>query len=325
MIVAPPGSMKTELLNALTGVKGVHMVDQVTPQTFISGQIMTGPGGRSPSLLRRIGSSGVVVCPDFSTVLALKHEQRASIFADLRRIYDGELRKEFGTADDPSNHEWKGRITLAVAVTPAIDRYTAVMQTLGDRFVLIRWGRAGGVDAAVCAMNQNREDVKRELATAVKDLFQSLPEEMEPEIRRGQEIVIAALAELAVIVRTHVPRDGAGKAIINIPEPESSTRLAQELCQLARGSALLDSREAVNDEDLSLVKRVAFDCMQPVRKKVLEVFIAGTSLNGLKIPASTLQYAKEELEALGILMRGALDSLALSEVCKGLVGRAGLL
>jgi hypothetical protein len=38
MLVAPPGSLKTELLNALEGLPGVHVIDNVTPQTFISGQ-----------------------------------------------------------------------------------------------------------------------------------------------------------------------------------------------------------------------------------------------------------------------------------------------
>jgi hypothetical protein len=317
--------MKTELLNALKGVKGVHLVDQVTPNTFISGQIQAGAGVRSASLLLRI-KNGVMVCPDFSTVLALKHEARASVFADLRRIYDGELRKEFGTADDPSKHEWSGRITVAAAVTPEIDRYTVVFQTLGDRFVLIRCSRAGGVEAAVCAMNQDREGVKQELRAAVEELFNSLAEEAEPEIPHEKQIVIGALAELAVLVRTNVPRDsGDKKKIVTIPEPESPTRLAQELAQLIKGAALLDNREEVLDEDLHLVKRVAFDCMPPVRRKVLDAFIAGTPLTRLGIPESTLQYAKEELEAVGILARGTLGTFKLSPLCINLAGKAGLL
>ena len=103
MLVTPPGSMQTELLNALCGVPSIHLIDQISPQAFISGQIETG-NRRSPSLLKRIGDSGILIAPDFSTVLAMKPEHRASILADLRRIYDGQLRKEFGTADGPKHH-----------------------------------------------------------------------------------------------------------------------------------------------------------------------------------------------------------------------------
>ena len=78
MLVAPPGSLKTELLNALDGLPTLHMIDSVTPQTFISGQL-DDPGKvkqGSPSLLIRIGPSGTIVYPDFSTVLAMNSDKR---------------------------------------------------------------------------------------------------------------------------------------------------------------------------------------------------------------------------------------------------------
>jgi hypothetical protein len=36
-----------------------------------------------------------------------------------------------------------------------VDRYTAVFGSLGERFVIIRWKRARGIDAAITAMRQN--------------------------------------------------------------------------------------------------------------------------------------------------------------------------
>jgi hypothetical protein len=324
MLVAPPGSMKTELLNALEGIEGVHLVDQVTAQTFISGQIQTGRGGRSPSLLSRIGDSGILVCADFSTVLGMKQEQRASILADLRRIYDGQLRKEFGTADDPQQHEWKGRITLAVAVTPAIDKYGAVIQALGDRFVVVRLPRAGGVEAALKAMEQDRKEVQRELGTAVKALFDSLKGKTEPQLPHSLQIRVGALAEIAVRGRSQVQRDGYDKEIVAIPEPESPTRLAQQLAQLAKGSAALDKRESVDDADLTLVRRVAFDCIQTIPRRVLEAAIAKNNIDKLDIPASTLHYAKENLALVSLLKRGALGSLHASPLLESLAQQAGI-
>ena len=59
MIVAPPGSLKTEMLNALEGQKETHFIDQITQNTFISGQIERLPPGAAskdpPGLLHRIG------------------------------------------------------------------------------------------------------------------------------------------------------------------------------------------------------------------------------------------------------------------------------
>ena len=119
MLVGAPGSMKTELLNGLRNWPNAHRIDQLTPQTFISGQIKdpANTDDTPAGLLHRIGKEGIILYPDFSTMLALRPENRASILSDMRRIYDGELRKEFGTADSLQQRSWQGRLTFVVATT----------------------------------------------------------------------------------------------------------------------------------------------------------------------------------------------------------------
>src|SRR5262245_25116439 len=72
MLVAPPGSAKTTLLQPLEQLPNVYLIDRLTPNTFLSGQFGQKGKGRNPSLLGRIGASGIVVFPDFSTVLAMR-------------------------------------------------------------------------------------------------------------------------------------------------------------------------------------------------------------------------------------------------------------
>jgi len=270
MLVAPPGSMKTELVGAIDGLPGVHLIDQVTPSTFISGQVEE-PGKirtKPASLLHRIGDDGIIVCADFSTVLEMRPDRRGQVLAEMRRIYDGHFRKEFGTAENLKEREWKGRITFVVAVTPAIDSHYSVFSTLGERFVMNRWPRAGGVEVAIAAMTQDGQQAKSELKEAVHELFDSLPK-VEPELPGPFLVRVAAIAEIAVDARTYVERARYGKDIIYVPEPESNTRLAQQLAQLAKGSALLGGRDEVTEEDIAVVRRVAFDCMPPQRKAIL--------------------------------------------------------
>ena len=302
MIVAPPGSLKTELLAPLDGMPGVHFVDQITPKTFLSGQIEDPkkPNKTSPSLLHRIGASGILVYPDFSTVLSMNRDNRGSVLADMRRIYDGHLRKEYGTADRLGDREWRGRITFAVAATPDIDRYYAVFQSLGERFVMIRWGRPGGVEAALCAMNQDRTEARRALKTAVQRMFSKLPE-TEPTLSDSVQLQIAALAEFGVRARTHVPRSGNSKDMIYVPEAEAPTRLAQQLCQLAKGSALLGWRDCATVEDCDLVRRVALDCIPASRRKVLDAMRGNANLTRAELPASTLKYTLEDLQSQGLV------------------------
>jgi hypothetical protein len=301
MIVAPPGSLKTEMLSALKGENGTHFIDQITDKTFISGQIDR-PGSASkdpPGLLQRI-KSGVVIFSDFSTVLAMQLEKRKVILADMRCIYDGHLHKEFGFAADRNRREWEGRITFMVAATPDVDRSYSIFQTLGERFVMIRCNRANGTDAALSAMRQDRKHARQELRDAVRSLLAALPK-CNPLLPEEIEMKIAALSELVVHARTHVARDGHKKEIRYVPSPEAPTRLSQQLAQLAKGSALLDGCALVTDEDYKLVRRVGMDCIPAVRRRILEYLMTGDESKVSELPASTRSYAEEELEALGLI------------------------
>jgi len=321
MLVGPPGSMKTELLNGMDGLPHVHFIDKLTAKTFISGQLEDPHRKRtqSPSLLHRIGTAGIVAYPDFSTVLGMQQDEKASILADMRRIYDGKLSKEFGTDAKQEERTWEGRLTFVVAVTPEIDRAYSIFQTLGERFVMIRWPRAGGIEAALAAMNQDNTQAKLDIRVAVHHLLKRLPE-AEPTLSYERQVRIAALTEVVVRGRTHVPRSGYDKQIIYIPEAESATRLAQQLAQLAKGSALLGERAEVDDGDLQLVRRAAFDCMPPMRKALLEAVMRGEDPKGLGFPNTTLHYLKEDMELQGLLEKGK----GLTDLARDMLREAGV-
>lgn len=296
MAVAPPGSMKSELITALDGLQNIFLVDAITPKTFLSGQIADDrtPTDRPSSLLHRVGKSGILLIPDFSTIQEMKAEDRGGVFAALRKIFDGKFSKEFGTAQKVE--AWEGRITVVVGTTPEIDRQRAAIQSLGERFVMVRWARAG-VDAAMKAIVQDRATARADLQRAVRNLLVDLPVEDVVVSRHWQERIVS-LAEVAVRGRTTVHRHPNTKEILEIPQPESSTRLAQQLCQLAKGSARLDRRAEVHKLDFSVAHRVAFDCMHPKRTAILVCASAGIWQSR---PDSATRYAIDDLEAVGLL------------------------
>ena len=203
-------------------------------------------------------------------------------------------------------------------MTPEIDKYTSVFQALGERFVMVRWPRAGGIETALSAMNQDNKESKRELNDAVTKLTSGLPS-IEPCIPRPSQIEIACMAELTVIARTTVSRSGYNKTeITDMPEPESATRFAQQLAQLAKGSALLDGREHTAQLDIQLVRRAAFDCIHPVKSKILRALFAGAKPKDLGLPPSTVSYAISDLEALQLV-----EDRVLSDVARDLMLKAG--
>lgn len=321
--VAPPSSGKTEALMPLRGV-GAHIISSVTPQTFISGWSwrksgQQATGGQDASLLNRIGT-GVIVCKDFSQVLAMPKKTKAPVLADLRDIYDGHIAKEYGTGE---RKEWEGRITLIAGVTQDIDLEYAVYQTLGERFVQVRWRRPGGVKAALAAMKHRSVQSTRNLLNAavgklLKPIFsssQTSPSLSDRALRR-----IANLAEFTVRARTNVPRDAYSREIQFMPEPEASPRLAQQFVQLARGSALLDRRADVNDADVAVVERVAFDSIRADRWAILDALRSKDVLSVAelakvsKLSQPSVSRRVEELEGLGMLDYSRDENFSQSQV-----------
>ena len=241
MLVAPPGSMKTDLLAALEGLPRVHLLDCLTPNTFLSVQVKDRKGpvtGHSPSLLHRIGLSGIIAYPDFSTLLSMNRDRRGSVLADMRRIYDGHLRKEYGTDDDPKMREWKGRITFAVATTdegrPLLLGFSNARRALHqDSVESARW-HGGSIDSNGSELRSTCNGPQRGCSWINERTRHPASGTLACHAGR-----IAALAEFTVRARTHIHRNGYSKEIEYVPEPEAATRLAQQLAQLSKGSALV--------------------------------------------------------------------------------------
>ena len=305
MAVAVAGSMKTVILESLDGLDSVYLIDEVTPQAFISGKIDNdGKKRKTPaSLLHRIGEQGIVVSADFSTILTSDPRNRAKVFSQLRRIYDGHLRREFGSDENLDEREWKGRLTFMAGVTPEVDRHHKVFSSLGDRFIRTRWPRAGGADAAMRAMRQNRE-VPQRVKARVHALMS--PILMESEVaapvfpdRLFQRL--ANLGELIALARAYVPRDRRDD-IEGEAQAESNTRLPQELAQVGRGWAALMSRAEVSEEDFKLIRRAAFDSLPPMRRYALDRVAQGMTLQSPDYPPTTVFRATEDLEAIGLIM-----------------------
>lgn len=307
MLIAPSGSMKTALLDSLQGLPHIHFVDEVTQNTFISGMRDERSAKREnpASLLHRIGNDGIIVTPDFSTVLAMDNRKRPAILAQLRRIYDGSFSREFGTGENLSEHKWEGRITFLAGVTPEFDRQHSVFQALGERFVRTRWPRAGGTAAGIRAIQQHRK-AANELCNAVHVFLMPIFDRAElpsPFLSPPIEAQIANLGELVARARAYVPRARETHEISDEPAPEGNTRLPQQLAQIARGWAALEGDDTVTASALELVRRVAFDCIPPIRCTILRTLMKRENVYHVEAPSVLISRAVDDLRAVGLLAK----------------------
>jgi hypothetical protein len=320
MLIAPPGSIKTVLLEALEGLTNFRTIDSLSPNTFISGK-MRDPmlekldylkRGRdtfkdkkakkesSSSLLHRIGKDGLIAIPDFSTILSMHETKRNDIFAQMRRIYDGELCREFGTDENLAEREWKGRITILAAVTSEVDHHHKMFSALGDRFLRVRWVRAAGLEAMQYARRQ-RQELKSRLHDAVQHLLApifAVTKVEAPDLPDELADRIGLLTESVCWARTHVHREQG--EITDDPEAESNTRLPQQLCQVARGWTALMGETVVGEEGFDLACRTAIDCVPPNRVRMLKAIAADEALRD-EFSTGSIDRVTADLRALGLL------------------------
>jgi hypothetical protein len=108
LLLGPPGSGKTELLDSLLGLPRMHTAGVLTEAALLSGtskrEYARDANGGLP---RAIGDSGVIVCKDFTTVLSMGRETRTPLLAALREVYDGAWTRHVGT-DGGRSLTWKG-------------------------------------------------------------------------------------------------------------------------------------------------------------------------------------------------------------------------
>jgi hypothetical protein len=333
MLIAPSGSMKTALLETLRDLPSLHCPDEFTQNTLISGKLddripkqeatkkpKVSRGAMPASLLHRIGDEGILVIADFSTILGLDKNKLQTILSQLRRIYDGNFSREFGTSENLEDRSWQGRITLLAGVTPEFDKYHSVSAALGERFVRTRWPRAGGIEAALSAMRQ-KTDGALALRSVVHELLLPVLKVTTisaPRIEEADLIRIANLGELVVRARTPTKRDRVNRELEDMPDPEGNTRFPQQLAQIGRGWAALMESRVVTEDAMTLISRVAFDSIPPRRRDVLRALMDGKNAYSLDLASSVVERALEELEAVGLLNKpkgysqASLSDLAIS-------------
>jgi len=134
LTVGSPSASKTETLRALADVADGHL-DEVTCAGLLSWT--KGKAPKPTGLLTRIPTNAFATIGDLSTLLAGSNKGlRDETYAALRRVYDGSYTRNLGNAPDALR--WEGRLTLAAAVTPAVDHYSSHEAALGSRWLYVR-------------------------------------------------------------------------------------------------------------------------------------------------------------------------------------------
>ena len=334
LLIGPPASGKTEMLDSLLGLPDMHAAGTLTEAALLSG-VPKKEHARDASggLLRAIGRFGFVICKDFTSVLSMGREVRTPLLAALREIHDGAWTRHVGV-DGGRTLPWRGKCVLIGGCTPIIDQHHAVMASMGERFLLCRLPDIDSQVQARRALEHVGKEtaMRRELAGAVSALFAGL---RVPDLRLDDAVAdrLSALATLVARARSAVERDGYHREIELIPGSERPARLVLSLARLYHGILAIGADEP---EAWRLVTSVALDCIPNVRRRVFD-FLGNCSEQrtttavslAIDYPTSTTRRTLEDLAAHGIVTRssggqGRADEWESSQQAKDLIGIAGI-
>lgn len=312
LIVGPPSSGKTAVLEILGELPDIHEASTVTAAGLLSGSPKR---ERQPDstggVLREVGSYGVLVVKDFTSILSMGRDSKAEVLAALRDIYDGKWNRRIGS-DGGRTEAWEGKLGFVGAVTQTIDMMHTAMSIMGERFVLFRI--PSDRNQSLLMARRTLENVSpwnrgviqlRTLAKSIIDLAE-IPEEQPGPLPKGIEDVLISLSLLVTSCRTGVERDGYGsRDILHIPSHEEPSRLAQQLSTLYRGLLAIGNTP---EEALARVKKVGLDSIPGLRRRaIFELRGADAHLltrdmaERCKHPETTTRRALEELRYLGIV------------------------
>ena len=311
LVVAPPGTGKTEVVMPLAGLSDVHLASTLTEASLLSGtakrdKAKDAKGG----LLREIGDFGILLVKDFTSILSMNRDARAQVLGALREVYDGNYVRHVGT-DGGRSLSWSGRVGLIGAVTPVIDRHHSVLSALGERFLYFRLPEVDRHELGRKALSHARTGAKMrgELSEAVQALIASVDFNAIPmELSEVQNEHLLSLANFATLARSAVERDGHSREIELIVGAEAPTRLAIALSRLLSGLRAIGVDEATG---WRCIVRVGLDSIPAIRRTAIAILADGTTRSTREVgqaanyPTGTARRALEDLAVYGVVERDA--------------------
>jgi len=307
LLVSGSGNTKTETVTALAGA-GAHIASTITSE----GALLSATANKERTsdatggLLRKIGDHGILVLKDVTSVLSMNRDARNSVLGALREVADGYWQRNVGS-DGGKALTWKGRIVVVGAVTTAWDTHHSVIASMGDRFLLYRSDSAAGLGRQQSGRRSlanigSETQMRAELAEAVRALMAGIA--IQPSALTEAEVdELLGMADVVSLARTAVERDQRGD-VIDAHAPEAPTRLVKYLGQLFRGALAIG---LTRTEAMTLCRRVAHDCMPPLRlltlKHVVEKPWSTTTAlaKAAQRPRQSIDRTLQELVALGIV------------------------
>lgn len=269
MLIGPSSDGKSEILRAFTQPEDFS-VDDITPKTFVSGFIQPkedkngNPIEPKPHFAEKIAGN-ILFVYDLSILMSKHYEDRSTILSDMRMIYDGCLKKEYGNRVEVEvNTEGT---TLICGSTPLIDKTILEDQLMGTRFITYRT-HTEDRDAVMKKIMENIPNMAA-LRSSLKvgvQMFENNIKLEEITVERPTQEKLMSLGNQTALLRTSASLD-RNREPDNIIYPEGPGRILKQLINLYRGYRVIGLSD---EEAVEGIRRLCRYNVIPVRVKLLK-------------------------------------------------------
>lgn len=276
LVVGPPSGGKTEILSSAAGLPYIVPAAIITEAALLSGtSTKERAADATGGLLRQIGEFGILFAKDFTSVLSQNRDTAKSAMAAMREIYDGSWDRPVGSDGGKVLH-WAGKCGFIGGVTPSYDRYGAIVNALGDRYLLLRLPDVDAEHQAHAALrsSEHEKTMRAELAAAMTGLIAGADKtRVHAELTEDDTARLVKLAMFTARARTAVERDGYTGELLVMPQPEGPARLVKALRRVL-GGALAIGADA--DTAWDLIERISIDCAPAMRISIVRALLMFT-------------------------------------------------
>jgi hypothetical protein len=240
-LIGPSSGGKSQIIRPFAKAHPslIHRVDDLTPNTLISGSI-----GMADSLLGRIGKHAILSMDDLTVLFSKNAEARGEILSQFRMLYDGRFSKSSGNRK--TDMTWEGYLGMISGSTPSIYRYFAEVADMGERFINYRMKDFDKHKALafITANQHTSRDLDDNIASLLKEFITPLLTDplLAQYINLSDDTkqVISHTAEHCTLLRTPVHTDDRSGYVDDFAEPEMPFRVMKQLTYLAQGLQALN-------------------------------------------------------------------------------------
>jgi len=311
------------MAESLLGLPHTHQINSLTTGAFSSGHVSRdNPSARFGMFQTLSSDNHLLIIPDFSSILRKDPRIRGEIFGQLRSVYDGSWKQTFGTGVEV---DWKGKIGLVACATPNFEREISSEVAFGERFLYWKMPPVDSFHVGERSLrNSERTDEMRDdLRKIMKSTLSAVPLLHELRLPLGVRNLIAKETVFVALARTPIPRDPYSYEILDIPRPESTARISQQLGQLLKGLLVLNQTEEVSEEMMEIAETCAYSCIPDPRLRLMSLaggraFDFQTAQRASKLPGKLCRRTLEDLTILELLQveRGAKTNAYVWQAAK---------